>query len=99
MSSAINDGPSLLVTLALIVVEYVYVRGWYRLRSGLPDLLSTWRAAAFAIGLFSLFAAGGSPLAPMGRHLLTAHIAQPLLLLTVSAPLVLLGTPAIVLLH
>jgi cytochrome c oxidase assembly factor CtaG len=99
MSSAINDGPSLLVTLALIVVEYVYVRGWYRLRSGLPDLLSTWRAAAFAIGLFSLWAAVGSPLAAMDHHLLTAHMAQHLLLMTVSAPLILLGTPVIVLLN
>jgi putative membrane protein len=99
MSSEINADPSLLVTLALILVECVYLRGWYRLRSALPRLLSSWRAAAFASGLFSLWAAVGSPLAAMDHLLLTAHMAQHLLLMTVSAPLILLGTPVIVLLN
>jgi hypothetical protein len=41
----------------------------------------------------------GSPLAAMDHHLLTAHMAQHLLLMTVSAPLILLGAPVIVLLN
>src|ERR1700722_12791685 len=90
---------SLLVTLAFVAVEFAYVRGWYRLRNAIPRLLSVWRLAAFACGLLALWAAVGSPLADMDHHLLTAHMAQHLLLMTVSAPLTLLGAPVIVLLN
>jgi putative membrane protein len=90
---------SLLVTLALIGVEFVYLRGWYRLRNEIPRILSVWRLAAFACGLLALWIVVGSPLAAMDHHLLTAHMAQHLILMTVSAPLILLGAPIIVLLN
>ena len=60
-------------------------------------LVSRWRLAAFVGGLLSLWAAVGSPLAAIDHHLLTAHMAQHLLLMTVAAPLILLGVPAITL--
>ena len=41
-----------------------------------------------------MWAAVGSPLAALDHHLLTAHMAQHLLLMTVAAPLILLGAPA-----
>jgi cytochrome c oxidase assembly factor CtaG len=78
-------------------VEFVYLRGWYRLRNAIPDLVSVWRLAAFSCGLLALWAVVGSPLAAMDHHLLTAHMAQHLVLMTVSAPLSLLGAPVIVL--
>jgi putative membrane protein len=56
-----------------------------------------WRLAAFIGGLLSLWIAVGSPLATMDHHLLTAHMAQHLLLMTVAAPLILIGAPAITL--
>src|ERR1700734_54018 len=87
------------VTLILIAVALVYLWGWYRLRNALPNVLSTWRLAAFLCGLLSLGAAVVSPLAALDHHLLTAHMAQHLLLMTVAAPLILLGAPAIVVLH
>jgi putative membrane protein len=90
---------SLFVTLALIGVEFVYLRGWYRLRNAIPRLLSVWRLAVFSCGLLSLWAVAGSPLASMDHHLLTAHMAQHLILMTVSAPLTLLGAPVVVLLN
>jgi cytochrome c oxidase assembly factor CtaG len=65
----------------------------------MPDLLSLWRLAAFSCGLLSLWAAAASPLSAMDHHLLTAHMAQHLILMTVSAPLTLLGAPVIVLLN
>src|ERR1700722_5998354 len=89
---------SSLVTLALIAVEFVYLRGWYRLRNAIPHLVSVWRLAAFSWGLIALWAVVASPLAAMDHHLLTAHMAQHLILMTVSAPLTLLGAPVIVLL-
>jgi putative membrane protein len=90
---------SLLVTVALIAVEFVYLRGWYRLRNSTPHLLSVWRLAAFSCGLLALWSVVGSPLAAMDHHLLTAHMAKHLILMTVSAPLTLLGAPVIVLLN
>lgn len=59
--------------------------------------LSRWRLAAFIGGLLSVWAAVGSPLASMDHHLLTAHMAQHLLLMTVAAPLILLGVPPVTL--
>ena len=89
---------SLFLTLALITVEFVYLRGWNRLRKDTPCLLSVWRLAAFSVGLLTLWAVVASPLADIDHHLLTAHMAQHLILMTVSAPLTLLGAPVIVLL-
>ena len=86
MSSEVHGGPPILLTLALMVSALVYLRGWYRLRNALPNVLSVWRLAAFMGGLFSLWAAAGSPLAGMDHYLLTAHMAQHLLLMTVAAP-------------
>lgn len=85
--------------LVLIGFALVYLRGWLRLRSSLPDVIGAWRLTAFMSGVVALWAAVGSPLASMDHHLLTAHMAQHLLLMTVAAPLILLGAPAITLLH
>ena len=87
------------VTLVLIVVALVYLRGWHRLRNALPTLLSVWPLAAFVSGVVSVWVAVASPLGALDHQLLTAHMAQHLLLMTVAAPLILLGAPAIALLH
>ena|SRR6202035_667992 len=50
-----------------------------------------WRLTAFIGGLLSLWIAVASPLADMDHHLLTAHMVQHLLLMTVAAPLIVLG--------
>jgi putative membrane protein len=78
------------VTLALIVLGLFYVRGWYQL--GGPV-----RLAAFLTGMFSVWVAAASPLAAMDHQLLTAHMVQHLLLMTVAAPLILMGAPVMVL--
>jgi cytochrome c oxidase assembly factor CtaG len=57
--------------------------------------LKSWRLAAFGGGLFSLWVAVCSPLALLDHQRLTAHMVQHLLLMTVAAPLILLGAPAI----
>lgn len=87
------------VTLALVVVALVYLRGWFGLRRTLPNVLPAWRLAAFMSGVFALWAAVASPLAALDHQFLTAHMAQHLLLMTVAAPLILLGAPVIALLY
>ena len=81
--------------MPLIVVALVYLRGWYRLRNDFPNVLPAWRLAAFMGGLFSLWVGVGSPLAVLDHQLLTFHMVQHLLLMTVAAPLILLGAPVI----
>jgi cytochrome c oxidase assembly factor CtaG len=87
------------VTLALIAVALLYLRGWFGLRRSLPNVLPGGRLAAFISGVLALWAAVASPLAGLDHQLLTAHMAQHLLLMTVAAPLILMGAPVIALLH
>jgi putative membrane protein len=86
-------------TLAVAIVALLYWRGWYSLRTALPNAIPAWRCAAFFGGLLLLWAAAGSPIAHLDHQLLTAHMAQHLLLMTVAAPLILLGAPAVALMH
>src|SRR5689334_10931225 len=102
MSADVHGGlPSsslpILLTLVLTSLAVIYLRGWYQLRSAQPDHLSVARLLAFMAGVVSLWAAVESPLAVLDHQLLTAHMVQHLLLMTVAAPLILLGAPGIAL--
>lgn len=90
---------SLPVLLVLAPALLPYARGWGRLSVALPGVLRPWRPAAFAAGMLVLFAASRSPLAMLDYRYLTAHMAQHLLLMTLAAPLILLGDPVITLLY
>ena len=59
----------------------------------------SWRIAAFAGGLAALWIAVASPVSHLDHHLLTAHMAQHLLLMIVAAPLILLGVGSSFRLH
>ena len=87
------------VTLALIVVALAYLRGWYRIWNARSNTLPVSRLAAFMAGVLSLWAAMGSPLALLDHQLLTVHMVQHLSIMTVAAPLILLGAPVITLLN
>ena len=80
------------VTAALILLALVYMRGWVRVRR-LGDAIEGWRAASFLVGLFFIWAAVASPLALLDHEMLTAHMAQHLLLMTLAPPLIWLGAP------
>ena len=62
------------VTLALIAVALVYLRGWYQLRNALPNVLSVWRLAAFmsgvvfAVGRCGVSSGGSGPSTPHGPY-------------------------------
>jgi putative membrane protein len=85
--------------VALCLTTLVYARGWFRLRSAFPKLLPLWRCAAFFTGIMFLWLAIGSPLNAFDDALLTVHMLQHLLLMSVAPPLILLGAPQLPLLH
>jgi putative membrane protein len=79
------------ITVFLIIVGLLYVRGWLRLRG----MIASWRAASFLSGLVAVWLAIASPLAMLDHHLLTAHMIQHLLLMTIGPALMLLGFPVL----
>src|SRR5271168_525182 len=87
------------LTLLLLAAAVVYLRGWLHLRVGRADVIPAWRAASFWLGLFLIWVALGSPLAVFDEQLLTVHMIQHLLLMTIAPPLILLGEPLMPLLH
>jgi cytochrome c oxidase assembly factor CtaG len=74
---------------ALLAVVAAY--GW-RWR-GARHALSMVRLAAFVAGMVALWAAVASPIANLDRGHLTGHMIQHLLIMTIAAPLLLLGEP------
>jgi cytochrome c oxidase assembly factor CtaG len=87
------------LTLTVIACAIFYLRGWRFLRSGATDVIPTWRAASFLVGVFLVWLASGSPLALLDEQLLTAHMMQHLLLMTIAPPLIWMGAPLLPLLH
>jgi putative membrane protein len=87
------------VTVALVIVALVYLRGWYRLRNLIPNFVSSRQLACFLSGVLALWIAVGSPLAAFDDDLLSIHMVQHILLMAVAPPLILLGAPALPLLH
>jgi putative membrane protein len=87
------------VHVSLLLTAVVYVNGWLRIRAFFPELIPTWRLAAFLSGFFSLWIAIGSPLAAFDDVSLSVHMVQHLLLMAVAPPLILLGSPSLPLLR
>ena len=86
-------------TLAAILAAGVYLRGWLHLRTASANVIPAWRALSFFLGLFLIWVAVGSPLAAFDEEMLTVHMVQHLLLMTIAPPLVLAGAPVMPLLH
>jgi putative membrane protein len=87
------------VDLALCLAALAYARGWLRLRSAFPNLISRWRLAAFFAGIIFVWVAIGSRLSAFDEASLTVHMVQHLLLMSIAPPLILLGAPLLPLLH
>ena len=82
--------PAVALTLVIVFAGAVYLPGWFRLRS-----IPVWRACSFCLGLLAVWVAVVSPISSLDRHMLTAHMIQHLLLMTIAPPLVWLGEPVI----
>jgi cytochrome c oxidase assembly factor CtaG len=86
-------------TLALLLTAVVYVRGWLLIGKTRPDQFPEWRLGSFLAGLFSLFLAVASPFDTLDGQLLSAHMVQHFLFMSVAPPLLLLGAPQVPLLR
>jgi len=75
------------VGLVLVFLTFVYGRS--------ANAIRTWRAASFLCGMFLVWVALGSPLVAYEHDLLTVHMIQHLLLMTVAPALILLGRPPV----
>jgi putative membrane protein len=99
MPCAVPDAPascsiSIPVTVAALTAAFVYLRGWSRLRRASDQAPSARKLIAFLGGTLALWIAVGTPLATLDHARLTFHMLQHLLLMTIAAPLILLGEPA-----
>jgi putative membrane protein len=90
---------SFVPSAALILAALIYVCGWARLRRLDPSRTKGWRAASFLAGTFFIWLAVASPIAALDHELLTVHMVQHLLLMTLAPPLIWLGAPVESLAH
>ncbi len=81
------------VTIVLLLVGYLYFRGWLRIRRRGAVRFGPWRLLAFEGGLAALWIALQSPLEPFSSLLLQVHMAQHLLLMFLAPPLLWLADP------
>jgi putative membrane protein len=77
-----------------LAIAFAAVAALYLRRKGVA--VSRLRATAFVAGLVALWAAVASPLSGLDEGHLTAHMIQHLLIMTIAAPLLLLGEPGLV---
>jgi putative membrane protein len=87
------------LTFASILVAAVYVRGWRAIRRTRPRYFSTARLASFLCGVVVLWMAVASPIDGFADVLLSAHMVQHFLLMSIVPPLLLLGAPVVPLLR
>ena len=101
MISHIHHGgatESFWISSTLVFASLVYLHGWLRRRHQ-HDNVKGWRAGSFMLGLLFIWIATASPLAALDHEMLTAHMIQHLLLMTLAPPLILFGTPQKLLAH
>lgn len=83
--------PLTLILIALFV--WLYIRGWLRLRTIMPELATRNRMAAFLIAVGLLLAVTVSPLYALGGYYLSLRSLQKVLICMLAAPLLLLACP------
>ena len=81
------------VTSALVAGSVIYVRGWAALRRTRPATLPRWRLIVFLSGIVAVFIAVASPLDTFSETLLSMHMAQHFVLMSVAPPLIVMGSP------
>jgi len=84
-----------IVTSELAVIALIYVRGFRRIRRTRPAQFPAWRLATFLGGIVALFVAVASPLDTFSESLLSMHMAQHFVLMSIAPPLIVFGAPVV----
>ena len=87
------------LTLSVVLTALVYIKGWFAIRKTQSARFNTARLASFVAGLAVLWLAIGSPLDGFADTMLSAHMVEHLLLMSVVPPLLLFGWPVVPLLR
>lgn len=87
------------VTVALALTAIIYTRGWLHIRRTRAEQFPVWRLNCFLGGIAALFVAVASPLDTFSESLLSAHMAQHFVLMSIAPPLIVFGAPVVPLLR
>src|SRR5215475_3699977 len=82
-------------TATIVLAAAVYLRGWLHLRTASATPIPVWRAVSFLLGLLAIWVAMASPVAVSDQRMLTAHMIQHLLLMTIASPMIWLASPVL----
>jgi putative membrane protein len=85
--------------IGLVLALLLYLRGWHAVRRTRPREQPVWRASSFVAGIAALWIAIASPIDAFDDYLLTAHMIQHFILMSIAPPLIVLGAPAVPLLR
>lgn len=87
------------LTILIVLSACIYLRGWFAIRRTRAAQFTGLRLSSFLLGLAVLWIAIASPLDGFADVLLSAHMMQHLLLMSVVPPLLLFGLPVVPLLR
>lgn len=87
------------LTGSILITAAIYLRGWLALRKTRRKQFNEVRLVSFFSGLAVLWLAIGSPMDGFADALLSAHMVEHLLLMSVVPPLLLWGLPVVPLLR
>lgn len=85
----------ILPLVGILVTTGIYLRGWALARRTRPEELPGWRALSFCGGMLAIWLAIASPIDALDDYLLTAHMIQHFILMSVAPPLIILGAPTV----
>jgi putative membrane protein len=95
----VESSASMFFAVSLVIAAVAYFWGWLGIRSDSGKRIAAWRAGSFLAGLFLIWMAVASPIAMLDERLLTVHMIQHLLLMTLAPPLIWLGEPVLAVLN
>lgn len=83
----------------LVLVGLIYTVGFLRIRKTRLNQFPAWRWGCFIAGLLAVVVAVSSPLDTFSDKLLTVHMAQHFVLMSIAPPLIVFGAPVVPLLR
>jgi cytochrome c oxidase assembly factor CtaG len=81
------------ITIAVILISAIYIRGWNALRKTQPEHFTGSRLLGFLTAMALLWLVVGSPLRGLAEMLISVHMTLNFVLMSVVPPLALLAAP------